>query len=256
MELQIPAYLFGFNAAAQSVLLASTLLLIWFGVARLPSRLGERVTTASILSVGLLGWFALAYALGRQNIYWAPDNPTVPTLPLGILAPIILGLALLMRSARIARLLDALPLSWLVGVQFYRVLGGVFVVLWSAGRLPWQFALPAGIGDIATGILAVVVAGMIARSASRAHGAARAWCLFGIADLVVAVSMGALTSPGLTHFVALDAPNMLISAYPLVMIPTFAVPLSIILHGVCLWKLRRLRAERRTSTARPLLNGD
>jgi len=28
MELQIPEYLFGFNAAAQSVLLASTLLLI------------------------------------------------------------------------------------------------------------------------------------------------------------------------------------------------------------------------------------
>ena len=144
----------------------------------------------------------------------------------------------------------------MVGVQFYRVLGGGFVVLWSAGHLPWQFALPAGIGDIATGILAVVVAGMLARSASRAHGAARAGCLFGIADLIVAVSMGALTSPGLTHLVALDAPNMLISAYPLVMIPTFAVPLSIILHGVCLWKLHRLRAVGRTSPARPPLYDD
>ena len=151
----------------------------------------------------------------------------------------MIGLVLLTRSARIARLLDALPMSWLVGVQFYRVLGGVFLVLWSAGYLPWQFALPAGIGDIATGILAVVVAGMLASKASGAHRAAYAWCLFGIADLVVAVSMGTLTSPGRTHFVALDAPNMLVSAYPLVMIPTFAVPVSIILHGVCLWKLRR-----------------
>jgi hypothetical protein len=256
MELQIPAYLYGFNAAAQSVVLASTLLLIWFGVARLPTSQRERVTTGSLLSFGLLGWFALAYALGRQNVYWVPDNPTVPTLPLGILAPVIIGLVLMMRSARIARLIDALPLSWLVGVQFYRVLGGVFVVLWSAGRLPWQFALPAGIGDIATGILAVVVAGMLARSAAAAHGAARAWCLFGIGDLVVAVSMGALTSPGSIHFMALDAPNLLITAYPLVMIPTFAVPLSIILHGVCLWKLHRLRAVGRTSPARPPLYDD
>ena len=211
------------------------------------------MTTTSILSVGLLGWFALATYLGRQNVYWVLNNPTFPTIPFGILVPSIIGLVLLTRSARIARLLDALPLSWLVGVQFYRVLGGVFVVLWSAGHLPWQFALPAGIGDIAAGILAVVVAGMLARNASAAPGGAYAWCLFGIADLIVAVSMGALTSPGRTHFVALDAPNMLISAYPLVMIPTFAVPLSIILHGVCLWKLHRLRSEGRTSAARPLM---
>ena len=250
MDLHIPEYLFGFNALAQLVLLASILILIWFGVARIPSRWSERVTTASILSVGLLGWFALAYYLGRQNVYWGPNNPTVPTIQFGILVPIMIGLVLLTRSPRIARLLDALPMSWLVGVQFYRVLGGVFLLLWSAGHLPWQFALPAGIGDVATGILAVVVAGMLASKASGAHSAAYAWCLFGIADLIVAVSMGALTSPGLTHFVALDGPNMLISAYPLVMIPTFAVPLSIILHGVCLWKLRRFRSEVRTSEGR------
>ena len=243
MDLPIPDYLFGFNAAAQAAVLASIFFLIWLGAARMPTRRSERVTTASILSVGLLGWFALAYYLGRQNVYWAPNNPTVPTIQFGILVPIVIGLVLLTRSTRTARLLDALPMSWLVGVQFYRVLGGVFLVLWSDGRLPWQFALPAGIGDIATGILAVVVAGMLAGKASGAHSAAYAWCLFGIADLVVAVSMGALTSPGRTHFVALDGSNVLISAYPLVMIPTFAVPVSIILHGVCLWKLRRFRSD-------------
>ena len=47
--------------------------------------------------------------------------------------------------------------------------------------------------------------------------------------------MGVLTSLGRIHFLALDGPNLLVSAYPLVMIPTFAVPVSIILHGVCLW---------------------
>jgi len=51
-----------------------------------------------------------------------------------------------------------------------------------------------------------------------------AWCLFGIADLVVAITMGAMTSPGRAHLLALDAPNLLMTAYPLVMVPTFAVP--------------------------------
>ncbi|MBL1430143.1 MAG: hypothetical protein COA60_001240 [Robiginitomaculum sp.] len=37
-----------------------------------------------------------------------------------------------------------------------------------------------------------------------------------------------------------DDPNLLITSFPLVMIPTFAVPLSIILHVLTLWKLRRV----------------
>ena len=53
--------------------------------------------------------------------------------------------------------------------------------------------------------------------------------------LVVAVTMGALTSPGLPHtLLALQAPNLLITSYPLVMVPTFAVPLALMLHGLVL----------------------
>ena len=47
--------------------------------------------------------------------------------------------------------------------------------------------------------------------------------------------MGALTSPGLPHtLLALQAPNLLITSYPLVMVPTFAVPLALMLHGLVL----------------------
>jgi hypothetical protein len=62
---------------------------------------------------------------------------------------------------------------------------------------------------------------------------------FGIADLVVAITMGAMTSPGRAHLLAFEAPNLLISSYPLVMVPTFAVPLALMLHGLVLWRLRR-----------------
>ena len=51
-----------------------------------------------------------------------------------------------------------------------------------------------------------------------------------------------MTSPGRPHLVALEAPNLLISSYPLVMIPTFAVPLALMLHGLVLWRLRRQKA--------------
>jgi len=79
----------------------------------------------------------------------------------------------------------------------------------------------------------------VARNVIGAHRATYAWCLFGIADLVVAITMGAMTSPGRAHLLAFEAPNLLITSYPLVMVPTFAVPLALMLHGLVLWRLRR-----------------
>jgi hypothetical protein len=105
-----------------------------------------------------------------------------------------------------------------VAAQIYRVGGGIFLMLWADGRLP--FALSAGIGDVTTGVAAVVVAISLAQKAPDARRAAYTWSFFGIADLVVAITMGALTSPGPAHLLAFDAPNLLISAYPLVMVPT------------------------------------
>jgi hypothetical protein len=113
----------------------------------------------------------------------------------------------------------------------------------------WQFALPAGIGDVTTGIVAVVVAAQLAGNAIGAHRATYACCLFGIADLVVAITMGAMTSPGRAHLLAFDTPNLLMTAYPLVMVPTFAVPLALMLHGLVLRRLRETAAAGRLVAA-------
>ena len=137
-----------------------------------------------------------------------------------------------------------MPLPWIVAAQVYRVGGGIFLVLWADGRLPWQFALPAGIGDVTTGCFAIVVAVQLAQGAAGARNAAYAWSLFEVADLAVAVTMGALTSPGLPQLLAFGAPNLLITSYPLVMVPTFAVPLALMLHGLVLWRLKRETASR------------
>jgi hypothetical protein len=55
------------------------------------------------------------------------------------------------------------------------------------------------------------------------------------------MATGFLTSPGPLHLLAVEHPNLVGSAYPLVMIPAFLLPVSSILHGLCLWKLRRQR---------------
>jgi len=124
-------------------------------------------------------------------------------------------------------------------VQVYRVVGVIFLILLGAGRLPREFALPAGTGDVIVGLLALPVAWGARNGSRRALMAVYAWNGLGILDFIVAIATGFLSSPGPIQLLALDHPNLIASAYPLVMIPVFLVPLSSILHGLCLWKIRR-----------------
>lgn len=237
MSPEIPGYLSAFESAIRPLVAVIGLGLIWLGAARMRAPAWPRYTTAVVLSVALIAWLALAEFLGSANTYFATTETAVPTLLFGLLTPLIVAAIGLLLSGSFASLVSAIPLPWLVAAQIYRVGGGIFLVLLADGRLPWQFALPAGIGDVATGISAIAVAVLLAQRAIDARRAAYTWSLFGITDLVIAVTMGALTSPGLPHLLAFDAPNLLITSYPLVMVPTFAVPLALILHGLVLSRL-------------------
>src|SRR5580704_16830128 len=239
MTPQIPEYILAFESTVRPLVAAIALGLIWMGAVRMKAPAWSRYTTSGTLSAALIAWLAVAQYIGSANMYFATSENAVPTVLFGLLIPLIIAASGLWLSGSIASLVSAIPLHWIVAAQIYRVGGGIFLVLWADGRLPWQFALPAGIGDVTTGCFAVVVAALLAQKAAGAHRAAYVWCLFGIADLIVAVTMGSMTSPGPAHLFAFDAPNLLISSYPLVMVPTFAVPLALMLHGLVLWRLRR-----------------
>jgi hypothetical protein len=101
---------------------------------------------------------------------------------------------------------------------------------------------------VLTGLFALPIAVYLIARPGDAVPRAVAWNLFGITDLVVALTLGALTSPGPLQGLAFDHPNQF--PYPLVMIPTFAVPLSLILHGLSLRQIARRKA--RTNRVRTL----
>ena len=236
---QLPAYLEPFNLASYVIVLGTILGGMWFVVGQAELTNAGRAKTRWTLAIVLLAWFSVAYSLGVRGVLQATPETLNLAIAFAIILPIVIALPLLIGSSVIAKVIDATPLSWLVGVQVYRVFGGIFLVLWSSHLLPGQFALPAGTGDVLTGVLAIPLARLVASRASEARGLAYAWNVFGILDLVVAVTMGFLTSPGRLQLLAHDEPNYLITAYPLVLIPAFFVPLSIILHGLSLWKLRQ-----------------
>lgn len=111
---------------------------------------------------------------------------------------------------------------------------------WARGFIPGVFALPAGIGDVLVGVLALPVALYVSTGTSDGQNVGVAWNLLGLIDFAIAIAMGAMSSPGRLQMLSVDQPNLQIGTYPTVMIPAFTVSSSIILHVLSLWQLRRL----------------
>ena len=150
MTPQVPEYLVTFEAALRPLLLAFPLASIgWSPPHRRICGVTYGPGASSLCSSSPGG----AQYLGSANAYFAISENAVPTVLFGLLIPLMVAAAGVRLSRRIASLVSAIPLPWFVAAQVYRVGGGIFLVLWADGRLPWQFALPAGIGDVTTGCL-------------------------------------------------------------------------------------------------------
>jgi hypothetical protein len=194
-------------------------------------------TAASVLA----GWFVLAVALAVIGVYrGAPGG--IPTIEFGIAIPILLGCLMIWRWPAVSRLIDAVPGQWVIAIQFYRVQGITFLVLFATHRLPGLFALPAGVGDVAVGLAAAVIGISADGGGQLRPRSVLRWNLLGIADLIVAITTAFLTAPSAFQMFAFDRPNELISVFPLVLIPTFLVPLAILLHVISLIQLWRVTA--------------
>jgi hypothetical protein len=234
----IPTYLPYFVLAGT----AATLIAILYGLNRALADAywptPDRMRTLLVSAVILVGWLVAAIALGAMGVYDV-NASGIPTIQYGIVLPILIGVLMIWRSETAKRLIDAVPQEWLVGVQLYRALGVIFLILYATGKLPSLFAWPAGIGDIAIGLLAPVVGLAYARAPRKAAGLVAAWNVFGILDLMIAVGTGFMTAPSLLQPFEVQPTSELMTVLPMVLIPTYLVPLSIVLHLASLAKLRR-----------------
>jgi hypothetical protein len=213
---------------------------LWVALKRASMSPRGRLAAWLTVAIPLVAWLTFIWITAAAGLY-ETDRVRIPLIPLAVILPPVIGLILLTRSSRIATAIDAAPPSWLVGIQVYRIIGGNFLLLCAFGAIPAVFAVPAGAGDFLVGLLALPAAFYLASGATRGRTVAVLWNLLGIADLVSAVTLGFLSSPGPLHLLAMNQPNVLIASYPTVMIPAFAVPLSLILHGLSLWQLSRRR---------------
>jgi hypothetical protein len=189
------------------------------------------------LTGGLIAaWFI--FALTASALHLFKTDPQVPPLALGLAVSVPIAIFLLWFAASAGFRNFALSLNprTLTFVHSWRIAGFTFLALYAAGLLPGVFALPAGWGDIAIGATAPFAAIKLANISRRRSFIL--WQVLGIFDLVTAVALGTTArwiSPN-------EVATAIMTVLPMSLIPTFAVPLLIILHIICIAQARQWRA--------------
>ena len=213
---------------------------LYVGIRALPGDQWRRrrwaIGSAIICAAWLIGVVLLAGNGFFRFDVWPRGIPTALVLTLGA------GYLFLL-SQTFREIIAAIPQHWLIAIQTIRILGGVFLVRYFQGELPGLFAIPAGVGDVLTGIFAPLVAYWWFAGKPYARAAAIAWNLFGMADLVNAVTIGSLTGGGGGGIV-----------FPIVLIPIYGVPRAFLLHSYSLIGLLR-KTSRHPATSDSLHYG-
>lgn len=212
-------------------------ILFWVAVLLLVHFANKNWSTTLKVGAGLLVWYSLVFVLGHIG-FFGMDPLFAPNIAFGFIA-VFFVLKYLYSSEFVRRVFEAIPLHWVMAVQIFRVMGYGFIIFWQLGLLPGEFALPTGYGDVVVGLLAPVVAFLYYKRLSFSRQLAVVWNFVGIADLTLALTLGISTYPRPVQLLPAEPTNELIALFPLVMVPLFAVPLSLLLHLLSLRVLKR-----------------
>jgi hypothetical protein len=207
-------------------------------VALFGSSLTQRISIGAAMTL----WFIGVVWLG------APGTIRTPLLGAAVLIPVAVLSVVGFGSSIVRGRLESAPLPALIALQAIRVLGVLFLLFYAAKRLPAPFAPVAGWGDIAIGATALPIAFWVSRQPDTARSAVLVWNVLGLVDLVLAVSLGALSAPGPIRMFFGDPSSALMGSLPLILIPCFLVPSLSFVHLVVFYRTLRTRAaERRNS---------
>ena len=223
-------------------LFAMAILMLGAARAQLSSR---QTMMAGLVAVALFGlWYAAVVPASISGLLKVPPTLQDPPVGLAFLFGGTLTVWALAWLTPIGRsITTATPLSTIAAFQIPRLMGAVFLIGWLAGSIPAAFAIPAGLGDIWAGVAAWQASRALARGAPNARRLLLRANVIGLADFVVAVSLGIMTSEGFAHILSPEMPNI-INDYPLVLFPAFFVP---IFAGFHLIAISRVRADKSTA---------
>ncbi|HTZ30800.1 MAG TPA: hypothetical protein VMC83_42825 [Streptosporangiaceae bacterium] len=247
-----PGYLWAITIAGMITIPAATSVLLYAGAQRAGQGRARAALLGAAAAIVLGGWFTASAVIAQHGWYHTQIGHGVPWMPVAVTGFLATLLALSQTPA-VKRALTAPGMASRTELPHtFRVFAGMaFLIAMALGHLPALLALPAGLGDIATGIAAPLAARNIAHGTGRRAGL---WLnAFGFTDLVNALTLGALTGFQLVH---VSPAATAILEFPLALIPTAAVPLLLALHITNLRTLARAPRTAIPANAQPIAGAE
>jgi hypothetical protein len=186
-------------------------------------------------------WFFTAFIGGVEGIFDQPGGPPVP-VGIFVLLPIVGFILAYAVSPRVRRAVDGIPLWFITIAHTWRFIGLGFMIGAMVNILPPQFGYPEGLGDIVTAVFCLPLARALRKHErpQRLRAAFITWNVFGLIDLVSAITLGILYSPSTFGILRTGISTELMTRFPVNLIPAFFVPLFILLHVLALKRSKEI----------------
>lgn len=189
------------------------------------------MSTSLVVRIVIWVWLLAAVAVGNSHLLLRLPPIATPAILFGLTALLVLAYRAI---PPFRTWVDALDLRALLLLHITRFVGIYFLVLAQRGHLPSAFALPAGYGDIAVALFALVVVFYPFADTTRLR-ATYLWNVIGFVDLLLVVfSAARIVLSGSRELLPL-------AQLPLSLLPTFLVPLLLASHLAIFARLPRDR---------------
>jgi hypothetical protein len=196
----------------------------------------------------LVTWLAVLLALTAAGLMESHALRPIVTVPLAFVIAASAALIAWFGAPRFRAALLSVPLAELAGVHVLRIVGVFFLILFAQARLPAPFAPLAGIGDIITGLAAIGIVVRLVSGGTVSRRSIALWNAFGALDLIVAVTLGVLSTPGTLQIFG-SANGSALTTLPWLLIPTALVPFYLLTHLTIAARLNEKRTAGRFAVA-------
>ena len=189
------------------------------------------------LLIGFLAiWIVLQSVLAYNGFFQDFDVVPPRTFAFGAMPFLLLTFVYLIFFRR--SLLSQMPLGMLTLIHTIRIpVELVLLWLYQSGEVPIEMTFEGRNFDILSGITAPIIYFIAARDGKINRPVLIAWNIAALALLTNIVTIAVLAFPSPFQMVGLDQPNIGVTYFPFILLPSVIVPIVFFAHVTSLWKL-------------------
>lgn len=184
--------------------------------------------------IALMIWIAAAVFIGASGFAAKLTPPAPQAILFGLVLLLFIFFAI---SSGFRHWIMSVDIRSLVLIHVSRFVGIYFLMLYAEGRLPYDFAVPGGWGDIVVASGAVALAAFCPKEGKKGRIFYLIWNTSGLVDILFVVATAAS--------LAMANPESMseLLKLPLWLLPSFLVPVIIFTHIIVFVRLYRGRLD-------------